>query len=437
MSRWDRKFTFHYIGNVHLPVSLVYNACAFTQKIHKLCEMLVKQGHTVILYGAETSDAPCTELVVTHSVEKIKAAFGDSPCTTDDPLGYEWRTSDGGFRHDFDSKLPISHEFNRTCIQEIEKRKKPDHFLLLSMGYYQKPIADGVKMHLTCEPGIGYRGSFADFRAFESSYIQNFMYGSEHPYESLNGKNYDRVIPNYYRVQDFVPPCACQGSGGNDCSLCHLCQHPCHEGTACAPKSYYLFMGRLIHRKGLIIAYQACKLLGAPLKIAGQGYKSWNPETRTLVDQDGNTFELADNMEFVGYADAETRRTLMLDAIAVFCPSLYLEPFCGVNAEAQLCGTPVITTDFGAFTDTVEQGVTGVRCLTLCDYVDAMEQVKGMNRDHIHRRALGRFSCEAVMVQFEKWFQDLYNVFESSTIPGVKGWSRTGGTSAPPRTPLK
>lgn len=412
-SRHGRKLTFHYIGNVHLPVALQYNACAFTQKIHKLCEMLMNQGHRVILYGAEGTDAPCSEMVVTHPLAEIKDAFGDKPCTTDDPLGYEWKTADGGFRHDFDSKLHISKRFNETCILEINKRKQADHFLLLSMGHYQKPIADAVGLYLTCEPGIGYRGSFAPFRAFESCYIQNFMYGSEHPLASLDGQNYDRVIPNYYRPEDFVVP-PLEGSTLEEGASDHLDRD----------KTYLLFMGRLIHRKGISVAISACKATGTRLLITGQGYKSWDPQTKTLVDQDGGVHVLADNMEFLGYADAEQRRKLMNGATAVICPSLYMEPFCGVNVEAQLCGTPVITTDFGAFPETVEQGRTGFRCLVMQDYVDAIRRVGFLDRAYIQERALRLYSCEAVGKEFERWFQDLYNLWESAHLDGVKGWSR-------------
>jgi glycosyltransferase involved in cell wall biosynthesis len=114
----------------------------------------------------------------------------------------------------------------------------------------------------------------------------------------------------------------------------------------------------------------------------------------------------------------------MNGATAVICPSLYMEPFCGVNVEAQLCGTPVITTDFGAFPETVEQGRTGFRCLVMQDYVNAIHQVKCLDRAYIQERALRLYSCEAVGKEFERWFQDLYNLWESAHLEGVKGWSR-------------
>jgi glycosyltransferase involved in cell wall biosynthesis len=378
-------YRFHLLGLVHLPVSERYMGCAFTQKIVKMSKMLLSLGHEVYIYGAEGSDAPCTEFIQTHTLKEIRDEWGEGDNRFE--IGYDWKTK--GFKHDFNTeRTPVWYVYNRVATQEIEKRKKDDDFLLVMQGQYQKPVADAVDLFLTCEPGIGYRGSFSKlvsgkntYRAFESAYLQNFTYGSENPFQSINGNYYDRVIPNYFEAKDF----------------------PFREEK----DDFFFFIGRMIFRKGVLTAVETCKHLGAKLILAGQDKE---------VDWD------YPDAKYIGYVDPEERAYYMSHAKAVFVPTLYLEAFGGVNVEAQLCGTPVITTNFSVFPETVQQGITGYRCDTLQDFVNAGKDIENLDTKEIRRRA-ERYLTDNVRFEFEKWFDDLYQLYLSATNDGVKGWS--------------
>jgi len=386
-------FRFHIPAYVHLPCSRKYMACAFTQKIYKLSQMLLSLGHEVYIYGAEGSDVPCTKFIQTHSLADIREEWGEGDNRFE--LGYNWK--DKGFKHDFNTtKTPTTLKFYQKCIQEINKKKKPDDFLLIMQGFYHKPIDDGVGLALTCEPGIGYRGSYAKYRAFESSYLQNFTYGSQHPFKSINGSNYDRVIPNYFDPKDFK--------------------------FSDKKEDYFLFMGRLIKRKGIEIAYLVSKELKTPLKIAGQGMKFWDPVTKTLITNESLTLQ-SPYLDWVGYADVEQRKELMSKAKAVFVPTLYLEAFGGVNVEAQLSGTPAIATNFACFPETIEDGRTGFVCNTLDDFVKAAKAAEGLDYNYIRERAIGKYSMDNVKWHFQKWFKELYRVYLSTQDKKVKAWS--------------
>ncbi len=386
-----RKFRFHLLGLAHLPVSETYMGCAFTQKIVKLSKMLLSLGHEVILYGAEGSDAPRTEFVRTHSLSDIRREWGEGDNRF--AIGYDWKRKN--FKHDFNSgATKTRRKFFASCIREINARKKSDDFLLLTQGSYHKPIAEAVKLFLTCEPGVGYRGAYCRFKAFESSFLQNFTYGSGHPYQCINGNNYDRVIPNYFDPKDF------EFREKKD--------------------DYFLYIGRLIIRKGIIIAHLTTKEIGAKLKIAGQGMQFWDGRRLKGVD-----FEISgDNLDFAGYVDPEERKKLFSHAKGTFVPTLYLEPFGGVSIESLLSGTPVITADFGVFPETIPHGVVGYRCNTLDDYVWAAKNINRISSKDCRDYAMNNFSMDRVKYMYQRWFEDLYAVYESAVDSSKKGWHR-------------
>ena len=65
------KYRFHVLGMAHVPVSERYSSCAYTQKFVKFSKMMLSLGHEVFIYGAESSDAPCTQFIQTHTLQVI------------------------------------------------------------------------------------------------------------------------------------------------------------------------------------------------------------------------------------------------------------------------------------------------------------------------------------------------------------------------------
>jgi glycosyltransferase involved in cell wall biosynthesis len=257
--------------------------------------------------------------------------------------------------------------FNNNVISGIQERLEHQDFICLIAGYASKPIADEFPNEISVEFGIGYGGSFAQFKVFESYAWMHSCYGSKvtDPH-ALDGKFYDTVIPSYIVEDDF----------------------PFQETS----DDYYLYIGRLIERKGYQIAVDVCKHLGKRLLIAGQGTP---PEYG----------------EYVGVVGTEERAKLMGGAIAVFTPTIYVEPFGTVAVEAMACGTPVISTDWGAFTETVIDGVTGFRCHTLQEFVDAAEAAKGLDRASIQAYAKGRYGLDAVGLMYDRYFKRLLSLW--------------------------
>lgn len=168
----------------------------------------------------------------------------------------------------------------------------------------------------------------------------------------------------------------------------------------------------MIGRKGVHTAIDTTRAIGAKLIIAGQ------------EDSEIPISTLPSHCEFIGYVGPEERADLLGHARASFVPTIYLEAFGGTNVEAQLCGTPVITTDFGVFPETVVHGVTGFRCSTLEDFVNAARNVHKLNPKKIRRHA-ERYLTTNVRWEYQKWFDDLYQLYLSAADPKWKGrgWS--------------
>lgn len=269
---------------------------------------------------------------------------------------------------DFNSPDPWS-TFNKNVIKNMKYLVQPKDIICLITPCLDISQAFPFPGNITVEFGVGYSGVRHDFRVFESYAWRNFVYGKY----DWDGQFYDEVIPNYFEVEDFP--------------------------VQTKKEDYYLYIGRLTGKKGWKIAQDVCEKLGKRLVVAGPG-------------------EFFGYGEYVGVVGPGERAKLMGGALAVFVPSLYVPPFEGVHIEAMLCGTPVITTDFGVFSETVDNGWNGYRCKTFEDFVYAAQAVTVFSKsilEAIHRNAANTYSTDMVAIQYQEYFERLLTLHD-------KGW---------------
>jgi len=114
-----------------------------------------------------------------------------------------------------------------------------------------------------------------------------------------------------------------------------------------AASSSFLIVSALVPYKRLDIAIEACRRMGAALRIVGTG-----PEQERLRGIAGA------GAEFLGWRSNEEIRELYRSSAATLLPGT--EDFGIVPVESQACGTPVVARNAGGARETVIDGETGI-----------------------------------------------------------------------------
>lgn len=320
--------------------------CAYTEKVRKLGKMLTDHGHEVILYGGERNEAEVTEHVVVVTGADLERWFG-GPWDHADVFDL------------WDPAAPCWVEMNRAVSVEMSHRVQPGDALGIIGGRCQEALKRAFPELLAIEWGVGYEGVIeGTHRAYESVAWRHYVQGW---YHDSDGHSFDTVIPNSFEPDELM--------------------------TEPEPDDYLLYLGRPTWKKGLEVVTQVAK--------------------RRRVVTAGQADPGIEGATYAGLMRGEEKAELLARASAVLVPTQYIEPFGGVAVEAMMSGVPVITSDWGAFTETVINGLDGYRCSTLADYLDATERVHELDREAIATRARARYSCETIGGAYDRWLRKL------------------------------
>lgn len=313
----------------------------------RMARLLKRLGHHVIIYGGEENEAPCDEHVCVVKKEEQETLMQGVP--------YQY----AGF---FSEMYPLWKLANLRMMKEIGLRKEPRDFILTIGGTSQEEVINAHPDLIGVEYSIGYISTFAKYRVYESHYWRAARDAAE---GRTDARWFDTVIPMSFPVEEFP--------------------------FRSEKEPFALFVGRLTTKKGLEIACKAAESAGMPLKVIGHG----------------DTGLVTNGAEYLGALPSEQRNEWMGRAQVCIFPTIYSEPFGAVAVEAQLCGTPVVASCFGGFTETIEHGRTGFLCNYMGEFVEGLKRALNLDPFYIRKRAKRLYSIEAVAPQYQRYFERL------------------------------
>jgi len=161
-----------------------------------------------------------------------------------------------------------------------------------------------------------------------------------------------------------------------------------------------VYIGRANPDKGPKEAITIARRAGLPLNMI---LKRGEPPEREYFDREIEPL-LASDVTLYENVTHDEKIDLLGRACAMVFPMRWPEPFGLVMIEAMACGTPVVTTNWGAAPELVDDGVTGFRRDGEDDLVEMVGRVGELDPAACRRRVEERFSGEAMVRGYEAVF---------------------------------
>lgn len=345
----------HLVGLFHTIHSAKYSHCAFTGKALRFPKMMARYGWEVVEYSNAGSESEAFEKVAIFTESEFRGYFGG-------------RSDTDFYGNDAVIGSPAHQEFEKRLVAEMTLRVGPRDIVCHPFGHAHETLLRVFPNNHHVETGIGYPTLMeGSFKVFESYAWMHYHQGKA----GRNGHSYEWVVPNYFDIKEWEP--------------------------SYEPGGYLAFLGRITPEKGMDTILEIAKRSPWPIVLHGQGDPSrWEHP----------------NIHYKGPIHGKERSKFLAGARAALMPTVFTEPFGGSGVEAMLCGTPLIAVDYGAFTETVIEGVTGFRCHTLMDWLSAITKAGSLDRELIARVAKDRYSLETCGQLYDQIFNQINNLWE-------------------------
>jgi glycosyltransferase involved in cell wall biosynthesis len=363
-----------------------YSHDAYTGKVQRFSPMMRSRGFEVFHYGVETSESGANKNFDLLTKEEWRNLRIETVKFVDPKLTHEEAVKKNDDPEMVISTLsnwssPLTKEFNKRFKQKLSEnyRSKKTDIVCIPLGRTYQDALNGLDV-VKIENGIGYSGSYFDFRIFESYAWMSRTLGVE----NKQPQNYWFVVPNYYDTEEFK-----------------------YSATPKPLKVGYL--GRVTELKGCNIIREVAKRFPhVEFVMCGQG------EPNKFLDPK------VPNLKYKSPIHGSERSNFLGECVAFIHPVKYLEPFGGGTLEAQLCGTPVICSDWGAMTETIEPYKTGLHCHTLADYCYGIQMALDgkFNRKYIRERSASLYDMYKIAHKYEYVYRSILDIYDISK----NGW---------------
>ena len=370
------KPTLHLLGLPHTVTTEAFSHCAFTGKVLRFAPMLRQVGYQVVHYGVEGAESGANEQVdvlATGQWEDLKRktrAAKNLPEPTE-------KTYIGDLA---DSGSILYRVFNQILYHHLRDRVRPGDIICLPFGHAHQMATNELRADKDAplvelvETGIGYPHTFCRHLVFETAAWMHWHLGKRP--ENIRGSvdDYCWVAPNYFDASAW-------------------------DFSATPEKDLVVFFGRLNSGKGLdVVRDVADRRPDLRFILCGQG--------------DPTPWLGPKNVEYLAPLAGRARSDLLGRAMCVLMPTRFVEPFGGVTIEANLCGSPVLGSACGSFTETILEGETGYRCNTLGDFLAALELVEDGKIDRAACRRHGeKYDTSKVGPRYDMIFRQVSDLF--------------------------